>query len=172
MKKLLFLLIAIVTLMSCQDEIIPEEVLIGDEVNQQEILSLVNYNRTVMCEYVTPDGVGVLEYTDWKDLPELEWSDELYKAAEIQSSHMFKTSEFSHVWKDGTSPNDRLIMVGCYYNPIGENIAWGIKNEKDVITAWINSEGHRKNILNQSFNIVAVARKGNYWTMVLGYKPN
>jgi uncharacterized protein YkwD len=84
---------------------------------------------------------------------------------------MFNTGEFAHIWKDGTSPTDRLQMITTInYSPIGENIAHGYTDEKSVINAWFNSDGHRKNMLNNGFNIIAVARKGNYWTMVLGYK--
>lgn len=173
MKKFLFFLIAIATLISCQENLIPEVVneQQTDVVNKSEILDLVNYNRTVQCEYVLPDGTGVLEYTDVKNLGELEWNDDLFKAAEIQSLHMYNTGEFAHVWKDGTSPTDRLIMVTTVnYTPLGENIAYGMSTEKDAIIAWINSEGHRKNILNKTYNCIAVAKKGIYWTMVLGYK--
>lgn len=171
MKKLYFLLIAIVTLISCQEDLIPEVINeTSDEVNKSEILDLLNYNRTVQCEYVNPDGSGVLEYMDYKNLPELEWNDNLFKAAEIQTLYMSNTGNFSHNWGDGTTLLDRLKMADAYYLPAGENIACGMLTEKDVITAWINSEGHRKNILNKNFNIVAVAKKGKCWTMVLGYK--
>jgi hypothetical protein len=173
MKKFLFFLITIATLISCQEDLIPEVVneQQTDVVNKSEILDLVNYNRTVQCEYVLPDGTGVLEYTDVKNLVKLKWNDDLFKAAEIQSLHMFNTGEFAHIWKDGTSPTDRLQMITTInYSPIGENIAHGYTDEKSVINAWFNSDGHRKNMLNNGFNIIAVARKGNYWTMVLGYK--
>lgn len=172
MKKLLFLLITIATMMSCQDEIIPEPEVLVDETNKVEILSLINQARTEFCEYVRPDGVGVYMNTDYLNLGKLEWNDELYKAAQIHSLHMYNTGEFDHVWKDGTTLYKRLEIVGCKYNPVGENIAKGYPNEKTVFQGWLDSDGHRNNILNKNFNIVAVANKDGYWTMVLGYKSN
>lgn len=172
MKKIIFLLIAMITLMSCQDEVIPDvKNFVGDEVNQTEIITMLKQIRTEYCEYENPDGSDVFMYTDYLKLPALTWDEGLYKAAEIQSVHMFKTGEFKHIWSDGTGTSQRLILAGCVNcGEFGENIASGYKDEKSVIIGWLNSEGHRKNILNSKFNTVAVARKGNYWTMVLANK--
>lgn len=166
MKKFLFLLLAMITLMSCQDDLLPEVEtdLVGDEVNKTELIASINQIRTV--GYTLESDTNKL-ITSWQN--PLEWDEDLYKAAELQSTHMFSTGEFEHVWSDGTTPAQRVYLY-CTYNPVGENIAYGYTSEKSVMNGWLNSEGHRKNMLSPSYNIFAVSRKGNYWTMVLGRK--
>jgi len=165
MKKFLFLLLATITLMSCQNEFVPEVEtdVVGDDVNRTELTAIVNDYRTV--GYTLEDGTEKLVIQGTA----LEWDADLYKAAELQSTHMFSTGEFEHVWSDGTTPAQRVYLY-CTYNPVGENIAYGYTNEKSVMNGWLNSEGHRNNMLSPSYNIFAVSRKGNYWTMVLGRK--
>jgi uncharacterized protein YkwD len=52
----------------------------------------------------------------------------------------------------------------------GENIANGYGTEQAVMTAWLASEGHCKNIMNASFKEIGAGREGNYWTQVFGAK--
>jgi uncharacterized protein YkwD len=52
----------------------------------------------------------------------------------------------------------------------GENIANGYGTEQAVMTAWLASEGHCKNIMSSSFKEIGAGREGNYWTQVFGIK--
>ena len=62
------------------------------------------------------------------------------------------------------------MIVGYTSERAAENIAQGPINEADVLENWLNSPQHCEAIMFSGYDIVAVARKGNYWTMVLGYK--
>lgn len=60
---------------------------------------------------------------------------------------------------------------GITYRTAGENIAAGQRTPKDVVTAWMNSDGHRKNILSSSFTEIGVGYAkggayGHYWTQM------
>lgn len=68
--------------------------------------------------------------------------------------------------------SDINALMGKYY-AAGENIAWNQQNEKEVVTAWMNSPGHRDNIMNRSFTKVgfgvAYNSKGEpYWCTCFG----
>ena len=96
----------------------------------------------------------------------------LARAALAHSEDMIARGYFSHNSPDGSSPWDRAKEAG-YEVPTGENIALGQKTADAVMDAWMNSEGHRANILNCSSKAIgmgmAVDSAGTpYWTQMFG----
>ncbi len=96
----------------------------------------------------------------------------LRTAARLHSADMVKYRYFSHTSRDGRSPWDR-IRAQKYYWGSAENIAAGQTTAKSVVSAWMKSTGHRKNILNCKNKAVGVgvARGGPYgiyWTQDFG----
>jgi uncharacterized protein YkwD len=91
-------------------------------------------------------------------------------AAQGHADWMASTGTFSHTGKNGSSFVDRLKAAG-YPTPGGENIAYGQADAKAVVTAWMNSAGHRANILNCRFTTIGVGVAGtrNYWVQDFGY---
>ena len=79
----------------------------------------------------------------------------LTTAARVHSVDMVKRNYFSHVSPDGTTFVTRAKAAG-YTSPIGENIAWGYRTPDAVVGAWMNSSGHRANILNCKAKAVGV----------------
>lgn len=65
-------------------------------------------------------------------------------------------TEFSHTRPDGTSFSTALAEQGASYRRAGENIAWGQKTPEQVVQGWMNSSGHRANILNANFTAIGV----------------
>lgn len=61
-----------------------------------------------------------------------------------------------------------MKSFGISYRTAGENIAKGQRTPKEVVNAWMNSQGHRANILNSSFTKIGVGyvKDGNYWTQM------
>lgn len=97
----------------------------------------------------------------------------LRHAARDHSADMAKQNYFSHTSKDGRSFVDRIADAGYPRNSAGgENIAYGYGTAAEVMKGWMNSEGHRNNILNCSFKAIGVglAYRGNtpYWTQDFG----
>ncbi|MBM6402736.1 CAP domain-containing protein [Phycicoccus sp. CSK15P-2] len=105
----------------------------------------------------------------------LAWSSALAKAAGAHSADMAQHDYFSHDSRDGRSFADRINATGYRWSGIAENIAAGQSTPKSVVAAWMNSSGHRANILNCGLKDlgVGVARSsatGNrpYWTQDFG----
>ncbi len=88
----------------------------------------------------------------------------LSKAAKNKLDDMFKNQYFEHESPNGGGPADLAKVVGYEYLSIGENLALGyFKNNQELVTAWMNSPGHRANILNSKFTEIGVAvGKGFY----------
>lgn len=103
---------------------------------------------------------------------ELGTDDRLRSAARGHSQDMAANDYFSHTGLDGRSPFDRMADAG-YPEPAGENIALGYRTPADVMDGWMNSEGHRDNLLNCSHEAIGVglvydADGRPYWTQVFG----
>ncbi|MBQ4316710.1 MAG: SafA/ExsA family spore coat assembly protein [Clostridia bacterium] len=96
----------------------------------------------------------------------LDW--ELSRVARYKSQDMHDKRYFSHTSPTYGSPFDMLSDFGIKYRSAGENIAKGQKTPQEVVNAWMNSSGHRANILNKSFTKIGVGyvADGNYWTQM------
>jgi uncharacterized protein YkwD len=98
----------------------------------------------------------------------------LIQSARAHSTDMVKQGFFSHTGSNGSSFVAREVKAG--YPSRGasaENIAWGFRTPQDVVTGWMNSPGHRANILNCGSIAVGVglaytAGGSAYWTQDFG----
>ncbi len=88
------------------------------------------------------------------------------KAAHVRAKEIVKS--FSHTRPNGTSCFTVAKELGISYRSAGENIAYGYSSPKQVVNGWMNSEGHRKNILSSSFTKIGVgcysSRGVLYWS--------
>ncbi|MFS1519261.1 CAP domain-containing protein [Bacillus sp. SCS-151] len=101
-------------------------------------------------------------------LPALKIDESLSKVARTKSADMQSNKYFDHNSPTYGSPFDMMKKFGITYKSAGENIAYGQKTPQEVVNAWMNSDGHRKNILNSSFTHIGVGyvEQGNYWTQM------
>jgi uncharacterized YkwD family protein len=101
-------------------------------------------------------------------LPPLKADAALSKVAQTKSNDMNAKNYFSHTSPTYGSPFDMMRDFGVTYKTAGENIAKGQPTAKDVVNAWMNSEGHRKNILSPNYTNIGVGftETGNYWTQM------
>lgn len=102
-------------------------------------------------------------------LGDLELRVDISAAAQIRAVET--ETSFSHTRPDGRSFSTVLDEKGISYRMSGENIAWGQKSPEEVMNGWMNSEGHRANILNKNYTSIGVGyyqnSKGvNYWTQI------
>lgn len=88
-------------------------------------------------------------------LPALKIDNEVQRVARIKAQDMVNNNYFSHTSPTYGSPFDMLKSFKISYKSAGENIA-GNNNNSAAVTAWMNSSGHRANILNNSFNYTGV----------------
>lgn len=102
-------------------------------------------------------------------LPVLGANDKLTKAAAAHARDMAANGFFSHKGSDGSSIGDRARMARYGFCFIAENIAKGQGSLDEVLTGWMASEGHRRNILSANASEFALVRgEGALWVMVLG----
>jgi len=99
-------------------------------------------------------------------LPALKVDVTLSKMAHEKSRDMSANGYFSHTSPTYGSPFDMMKKYGITYRYAGENIAMGQRTPEEVVKAWMNSEGHRKNILSPNYSYIGVGyvAEGNYWT--------
>ncbi|MGA9225520.1 MAG: CAP domain-containing protein [Mesobacillus sp.] len=92
----------------------------------------------------------------------------LSKVAREKSRDMQNKGYFSHTSPTYGSPFDMMKKFGITYRSAGENIAMGQPTPEAVVKAWMNSAGHRANILNSSYTHIGVGHiaSGNYWTQM------
>lgn len=123
-----------------------------DDPIEQEVIALANAARASM-------GLGALRCDPT-----------MTAVARAHSTDMCTQDYFDHTGLDGRDPFDRLRDGGVSFRTAGENIAWGQRDADDVHTAWMNSAGHRRNILNGAYGRIGVGldRCGGsmYWTQV------
>jgi uncharacterized protein YkwD len=103
---------------------------------------------------------------------ELRTDERLRTAARGHSHDMAVNNYFSHTGLDGSSPSDRARAAG-YDGGVAENIAMGYRTPEDVMRGWMNSEGHRNNLLNCRHGVIGVglaydSRGRPYWTQKFG----
>ena len=91
---------------------------------------------------------------------------ELSRGARVKSQDMRDKGYFSHESPTYGSPFQMMKSFGISYRTAGENIAYGYSTPEKVVQAWMNSEGHRANILNSSYTRLGVGyvADGHYWT--------
>jgi uncharacterized YkwD family protein len=101
-------------------------------------------------------------------LPALKADTQLNSVAQKKSLDMQQKNYFSHTSPTYGSPFDMMRDFGVTYKSAGENIAQGQRTPQEVVTAWMNSEGHRKNILSSNFTHIGVGFEatGKHWTQM------
>ncbi|WP_250289836.1 CAP domain-containing protein, partial [Frankia sp. CiP1_Cm_nod1] len=97
----------------------------------------------------------------------------LTAAAQAHSADMSTRDYFSHDSLDGRTPFQRMAEAGYGFSAAAENIAAGQRTPAEVVRGWMNSAGHRANILNCSLRQIGVGyatggRYGTYWTQDFG----
>ncbi len=115
---------------------------------EQEVIRLTNIER---AKY------GLKPLTE-------DW--ELSRVARYKSQDMHDRRYFDHNSPTYGTPFQMMKSFGLTYRSAGENIAMGYRTPQAVVTGWMNSSGHRANILNSSYTKIGVGyvADGNYWT--------
>ncbi|WP_405758622.1 CAP domain-containing protein [Streptomyces sp. NBC_00073] len=117
-----------------------------------EVVALVNEERAkVGCSALTVNA-------------------KLTAAAVNHSQDMAAHANMSHTGSDGSDPGQRITASGFSWMTYGENVAYGYSTPEQVMTGWMNSPGHRENILNCAFKEIGVglAQPNSYWTQDFG----
>ncbi len=141
----------------------PALIYVGQKINipeadplktfEDEVIRLVNLERTS------------------RGIPALTKNWELARVARYKSQDMVNKNYFSHTSPTYGSPFTMMQNFGLRFTAAAENIAYGQRSAKEVVAAWMNSPGHRANILSAAYTQTGVgaAKKSNgtlYWTQM------
>jgi uncharacterized YkwD family protein/spore coat assembly protein SafA len=126
---------------------------------EQNVVELVNRERVAR-------GLGALR---------LNW--ELARVARVKSADMRDQNYFSHTSPTYGSPFEMMRKFGLTFEAAAENIAVGQPTAAEVVSSWMNSPGHRQNILNADFNEIGVGyvtggEYRTYWTQLFARRSN
>jgi uncharacterized YkwD family protein len=105
-------------------------------------------------------------------LKPLKMNATLNKSAQAKAKDMHDKKYFDHNSPTYGTPFQMMNKFGYKYSYAGENIAYGQRSPKEVMQAWMNSAGHRANILSSNFTEIGIGyvADGNYWVQQFG-KP-
>ena len=98
---------------------------------------------------------------------EVRSSRNLRRAARRHAADMTERRYFSHTAPDGSDPMDRAQRAECNCHAVAENIAMGQRSAGEVFRAWMNSPGHRDNMLRNDYDSYGLGRQGDTWVLVL-----
>ncbi|MEJ6392205.1 CAP domain-containing protein [Gymnodinialimonas sp. 2305UL16-5] len=98
----------------------------------------------------------------------LAHSARLQAAAQAHADDMARSGQFSHRGANGSTLRTRVRAAGYNACFMAENIAFGQNSISRVMTDWMNSAGHRRNMLDRRVTQYGLARTGTYWVLVLG----
>lgn len=105
---------------------------------------------------------GIIEWTniqrEKKGLPLLKENQNLNVSAKMKAEDMLKEQYFEHVSLKGEEVSDLAEIAGYQFITIGENLAFGnFENDEILVQGWMDSPGHRENILNLNYQEIGVA---------------
>lgn len=134
---------------------LPTSIHIANQENsqsvEQQVLNLVNEERSK------------------SGLPSLEMDTAISKVANLKSEDMRDSNYFNHASPTYGSPFDMMKSFGISYRYAGENIAAGQPSADAVMKSWMNSPGHKANILNKNYTHIGIGhvtggKYTHYWT--------
>jgi uncharacterized protein YkwD len=166
MKSTMFLLPVFFAILNSFNGSVPNDTTIANSavpstVNKTVLLDLINSVRKSGCQCGD---------TYYGPAPAVTWNNLLENASYVHANDMFQNKYFSHTASDGSGAGERIDRAGYTWTVYGENIASGYKNEQEVVSGWLSSPGHCKNIMNKSYKEMGVARVGNIWTQEFAAK--
>ncbi|MDA1292324.1 MAG: CAP domain-containing protein [bacterium] len=155
-----------------------------DQRTNRRVLEKRQSDRTSERRTVLANKNAVLKLINeeraYAGLPALTYNRSLEHSAQLHAQDMMYQDYFSHTSLDGREPEDRIRAVGyldirfedcnCrgYKATVGENIAKGQTTVKQVVHEWMESPGHRKNILSGNYKEMGVGIIGNIWAQHFG----
>ncbi len=143
------------------------------------LVTLVSRDGDLLLRMVFPEDVELIDDSDLTvngilvagnrersalGLEPLIENERLSLAAEMKIDDMFKRQYFDHVSPSGEEAGDLVALTEYHFIAVGENLASGnFRNDDDLVAGWMDSPGHRENIVNPGYMEIGIAvRKGNF----------
>jgi len=145
------------------------------------VLALSFVGTTAAASCVTPANVNQLATEIAAGLNQsrrangqapLQFNRQLGRAAMMHACDMLENGFFDHRGSDGSNSQARVQNAGYRDCIVAENIAWGYPRSEQIVNGWLNSPGHRRNMLHpriEEFGVgITQGPKGPYWVLVVG----
>ncbi|MEM9435095.1 MAG: CAP domain-containing protein [Pseudomonadota bacterium] len=107
-------------------------------------------------------------YRSAKGRVDVRPNDTLSRIAARHATDLARTGRLSHTGSDGSSLGDRALRGGYRYCYVAENVAQGFRDINQVMAGWMQSPGHRRNMLARDAKEFGLSRVDNHWVLVLG----
>lgn len=181
LKTLLFLAVSICLFIGCETT----------RNEKEEDVVVIYRNRSFQCE--APESIkrNMLKFVNsarsvkhecgskrYPAVNPVRWNSALAKAALGHSRDMAENDFASHTGSDGSDIGKRAAAAGYDWKAIGENISAGRETTEYIVSAWLNSPRHCRNMMSSNFTEIGAAcfrnassQYGTYWTLVLA-SPN
>ncbi len=140
---------------------IEEKVALIEEVEKQIVTtSPLRAEKENPESFLTP--AGIIQWTNSQrekyGLPSLQENPELNVSAVMKAEDMLAKQYFDHISPSGEEVDDLIEIVGYQFIAIGENLALGnFQDDETLVQGWMDSPGHRKNILNPQYQEIGTA---------------
>jgi len=127
-----------------------------------------NAGRGVLSYATNMSAAGLLQETNIQRAQSsrtaLSLNNKLSQAAQQKANDMVARDYWSHTSPDGTQPWQIISSVGYVYTTAGENLAYGFDSSADALSGWMNSPGHKANVLNVNYQEVGfgIANSPNF----------
>jgi len=159
-------------LMKLNPNVNPTNMQVGSIIKLKGDTNANTNSNTTVSNYANQVLTLVNSERSKAGLKPLKLNATLTKSAQAKSQDMHDKKYFDHNSPTYGTPFQMMNKFGYKYSYAGENIAMGQKTPKEVMSAWMNSAGHKANILNSNYTEIGIGyvADGNYWTQQFG-KP-
>lgn len=99
-------------------------------------------------------------------VPPVSLDERLVTAARVHATDQAGMQKMQHTGSDGSDVGQRVSQAGYPWRAVAENVAWNYTTAEAVVTAWLNSPGHCRNIMNASYTHVGIGEDRRYWSQV------
>ncbi len=147
---------------------IPLLLIVGTTIGIVSSNGFASFNGKVKSYAVNTTDVGLLESTNKArqeaGLPALAFDARLDEAAQAKANDMSARNYWSHNTPDGSEPWIFVDATGYQYRKAAENLAYGFEDSDSAVNGWLNSPGHRANMLDANVSEVGfgIAQSSNY----------
>lgn len=116
-------------------------------------------------------GAGLNQFRESQSLGDLRMNRDLSQAATIHACDMALNNYFDHRGTDGSNSEVRVRRAGYHNCLVAENLAWGYPDPSQIVNGWIQSSGHRHNMLlanARDYGVGVVdSPRGPMWVLVV-----
>ncbi|NJL74240.1 MAG: CAP domain-containing protein [Saprospiraceae bacterium] len=169
--KLFVIMLSFFTLLACAPDISNEERAENSVSVEQDNVPTAPFIQAMLSEVNSLRANGCkCGSTNMPPVGDVVWNEQLAEAAQRHADDLVKHNIFSHIGSDRSEVKDRVNDAGYDWTTVGENVAKGYNTVEGVVSGWQSSEGHCKNMMNNSFKEVGIAQNGVIWVQVLASK--